>query len=141
MLQEELDALKAPVLVTALVNDSVATYMAQQYVCGGRAVLGGIFGTGTNGAYLEDLAPSPSSLPDHVVINTEWGGFDDQARLLPTVQYDLDLDQSCSGAPYWRHTSTIFDIWQSGLPRRCFSPGGFRRRCSHCSPKTLQRAP
>ena len=118
MLQEELDALKAPVLVTALVNDSVATYMAQQYVCGGRAVLGGIFGTGTNGAYLEDLAPSPSSLPDHVVINTEWGGFDDQARLLPTVQYDLDLDQSSLHPGEQRYEKMLSGMYLGELFRR-----------------------
>jgi hexokinase len=119
MLQEELDALGAPVLVAALVNDSVATYMAQQYVCGGRAVLGGIFGTGTNGAYLEDLAPSsPSSPPNRVVINTEWGGFDDHAHLLPTVQYDLDLDQSSLHPGEQRYEKMLAGMYLGELFRR-----------------------
>jgi hexokinase len=119
MLQEELDVLGAPVLVAALVNDSVATYMAQQYVCGGRAVLGGIFGTGTNGAYIEDLAPSsPSSPPNRVVINTEWGGFDDHARLLPTVQYDLDLDRSSLHPGEQRYEKMLSGMYLGELFRR-----------------------
>jgi len=118
MLQEELDVLKAPVLVTALVNDSVATYMAQQYVCGGRAVLGGIFGTGTNGAYLEDLGPSPSSPPNRVVINTEWGCFDDHAHLLPTVRYDLDLDQSSLHPGEQRYEKMLSGMYLGELFRR-----------------------
>jgi hexokinase len=128
MLQEELDALRAPVLVTALVNDSVATYMAQQYVCGGRAVLGGIFGTGTNGAYLEDLAAvgkvqgsektAPSSQSNRVVINTEWGGFDDHAHLLPTAQYDLDLDQSSLHPGEQRYEKMLSGMYLGELFRR-----------------------
>jgi hexokinase len=128
MLQEELDALRAPVLVTALVNDSVATYMAQQYVCDGRAVLGGIFGTGTNGAYLDDLAAvgrisssgktAPLSPPNHVVINTEWGGFDDHAHLLPTVQYDLDLDKSSLHPGEQRYEKMLSGMYLGELFRR-----------------------
>jgi hexokinase len=128
MLQEELDVLRAPVLVTALVNDSVATYMAQQYVCGGHAVLGGIFGTGTNGAYLEDMAAAgevqgsektaPPSPPNSVVINTEWGSFDDHAHLLPTVQYDLDLDQNSLHPGEQRYEKLLSGMYLGELFRR-----------------------
>lgn len=127
MLQEGLDALGAPVLVSALVNDSVATYMAQQYVCGGRAVLGGIFGTGTNGAYLEDLAAvgkiqssGATTSPSSVVINTEWGGFDDDddARLLPVTQYDLDLDQSSLHPSEQRYEKMLSGMYLGELFRR-----------------------
>jgi hexokinase len=130
MLQEELDALRAPVLVTALVNDSVATYMAQQYVCGGRAVLGGIFGTGTNGAYLEDLtavgkvqggektAAPPPSPPNYVVINTEWGGFDDHAHLLPAARYDLDLDKDSLHPGEQRYEKMLSGMYLGELFRR-----------------------
>jgi len=128
MLQEGLDALRAPVLVSALVNDSVATYMAQQYVCGGRAVLGGIFGTGTNGAYLEDLAAvgkiqggektAPPSPPNHVVINTEWGGFDDHAHLLPALQYDLDLDKDSLHPGEQRYEKMLSGMYLGELFRR-----------------------
>ena len=128
MLQEQLDVLRAPVLVTALVNDSVATYMVQQYVCGGRAVLGGIFGTGTNGAYLEDLAAVGKaqssektglpSQPNRVVINTEWGGFDDHAHLLPTVQYDLDLDQNSLYPGQQRYEKMLSGMYLGELFRR-----------------------
>ena len=131
MLQEMLDALRAPVLVTALVNDSVATYMAQQYVCGGRAVLGAIFGTGTNGAYVEDLAAvgkihdstrtSLSSIPppnDRVAINTEWGSFDDHEHVLPAVQYDLDLDRSDLHPGEQRYEKMLSGMYLGELFRR-----------------------
>lgn len=128
MLQEGLDALGAPVLVSALVNDSVATYMAQQYVCGGRAVLGGIFGTGTNGAYLEDMAAvgkiqssGGTASPSSVVINTEWGGFDDDdddARLLPVTQYDIDLDQSSLHPGEQRYEKMLSGMYLGELFRR-----------------------
>ena len=128
MLQEELDALGAPVSVTALVNDSVATYMAQQYVCGGRAVLGAIFGTGTNGAYIEDLTnvgklpssarTSPSSPQNRVAINTEWGGFDDRERLLPVTRYDLDLDRHSLHPGEQRYEKMLSGMYLGELFRR-----------------------
>jgi hexokinase len=101
MLQEELDALDVPVLVSALANDTVGTYMTQQYVSGGSCALGAVFGTGTNGAYLEKASniskmdgSDGTKGASHMVINTEWGGLDDQTRLLPITQFDYDVDGS-----------------------------------------------
>src|SRR5690349_16276646 len=58
LLQDEIDRLQLPVKVAALVNDTVGTLMAHSYGAPGThgAVLGAIFGTGTNGAYLEKLS-------------------------------------------------------------------------------------
>merc|ERR1712000_108885 len=55
LLQTEIDKLKLPVKVAALVNDTVGTLMARSYTSTGahRSTLGAIFGTGTNGAYIE----------------------------------------------------------------------------------------
>ena len=58
MLQDEIDALHLPVRVAALVNDTVGTLMARSYTSPGKTgtLLGAIFGTGTNGAYVEKLS-------------------------------------------------------------------------------------
>ena len=58
LLQTEIDALHLPVKVAALVNDTVGTLMARSYTSPGKTstFLGGIFGTGTNGAYVEKLS-------------------------------------------------------------------------------------
>src|ERR1700761_4110687 len=58
LLQEEIDLLHLPVRVAALVNDTVGTLMARSYTSPGKTgtLLGAIFGTGTNGAYVEQLA-------------------------------------------------------------------------------------
>lgn len=102
LLQKEIDALHLPVKVAALVNDTVGTLMARSYTSPGKTgtLLGAIFGTGTNGAYVEKLDRvkklSKSSDVDNstgeMIINTEWGSFDNQLSVLPTTSYDKSLD-------------------------------------------------
>lgn len=59
----------------------MGTLLTRGYLTG-SCVLGAIFGTGTNGAYVEDvgnlakmgtLAQKPGG---KMIINTEWGAFD-----------------------------------------------------------------
>ncbi|KAK2055290.1 hexokinase [Colletotrichum caudatum] len=106
MLQEALDEQRLPLLVTALANDTVGTLAARAYTSPGRSgnVVGAIFGTGTNGAYMErvsriaklrasarafrDAAPGAA-----MALNTEWGGFDSKLEVLPTTKYDRELDR------------------------------------------------
>ncbi|KAL2133362.1 hypothetical protein VTI74DRAFT_2491 [Chaetomium olivicolor] len=103
LLQDEIDKLHLPVKVAALVNDTVGTLMARSYGSPGKhgAVLGAIFGTGTNGAYLEKLSKLKKPLTGDydkstgmMVINTEWGSFDNQLNVLPNTPWDIALDQS-----------------------------------------------
>ena len=102
LLQEELDLLRLPVKVAALVNDTVGTLMARSYTSPGKAgtLLGAIFGTGTNGAYLEKLSKITKpmegeydSSTGEMVVNTEWGSFDNGMKVLPTTVYDDLLDR------------------------------------------------
>lgn len=102
LLQDEIDALHLPVKVAALVNDTVGTLMARSYTSPGKtgALLGGIFGTGTNGAYIEKLDKLKKPLEGdydkttgEMVINTEWGSFDNQLNVLPNTSYDIQLDK------------------------------------------------
>lgn len=102
LLQSEIDNLGLPVKVAALVNDTVGTLMARSYTSPGKngTVLGAIFGTGTNGAYVEKLSNIKKPVQGDfdkstgdMVINTEWGSFDNQLNVLPTTRWDQQLDQ------------------------------------------------
>jgi hexokinase len=108
LLQKEIDALNLPVTVAALVNDTVGTLMARSYTSPGKTgtLIGAIFGTGTNGAYVEKLervkkmaeidAELDSAAYDKstglMVINTEWGSFDNDLKVMPNTPYDRALD-------------------------------------------------
>jgi hexokinase len=101
LLQQEIDRLHLPVRVAALVNDTVGTLMSRAYTSPGKArtILGAIFGTGTNGAYLEKLSKVTKPLEGKydkstgdMVVNTEWGSFDNELTVLPTTKYDIQLD-------------------------------------------------
>lgn len=92
LLQRSLDAKGVPVTVSALVNDTVGTLLASAYQSGGRSVLGGIFGTGTNGAYLE-AGVKINGVAQSMVINTEWGGYDNERAALPINPFDSAVDR------------------------------------------------
>ncbi|KAI9651451.1 MAG: glucokinase [Trizodia sp. TS-e1964] len=103
LLQTEVDLLHLPVRVAALVNDTVGTLMARSYTSPGKAgtLIGAIFGTGTNGAYVEKLANVTKMVKernyikehDNMIINTEWGSFDNHLSVLPNTPYDILLDK------------------------------------------------
>ncbi|KAB8253723.1 hypothetical protein BDV32DRAFT_133620 [Aspergillus pseudonomiae] len=105
LLQSALDALELPVRVAALVNDTVGTLMARSYTSPGETgtFLGAIFGTGTNGAYVEKLDKiSKMATIEHsdydkttgeMIINAEWGSFDNHLSVLPNTVYDQQLDE------------------------------------------------
>jgi len=103
LLQDEIDLLHLPVKVAALVNDTVGTLMARSYTSPGKVgtLLGAIFGTGTNGAYVEKLdrikkldrnAGGFDTSTGEMIVNTEWGSFDNELQVLPSTSYDRDLD-------------------------------------------------
>jgi len=103
LLQKEIDMLHLPVIVAALVNDTVGTLMARSYTSPGKTgtLLGVILGTGTNGAYVEKLSKITKMPTDtnydkttgEMIVNTEWGSFDNQMSVLPDTPYDRDLDK------------------------------------------------
>jgi hexokinase len=103
MLQESIDKTKLPVQVLALANDSVGTLLSRAYTSQehGSTLAGVIIGTGTNAAYVERLSnverlPKRETEKAHtaIVLNTEWGCFDDELQVLPTTSYDRALDAS-----------------------------------------------
>ena len=109
MLQEAMDSLSLPVRVTALTNDSVGTLMSRAYTSPfpSATLLGAIFGTGTNAAYVERMdniskldttSESMHRSKDGVmVVNTEWGALCDSPQsFLRACRYDDALDSASS---------------------------------------------
>ena len=84
ILQSEIDKRRLPVHVAAIVNDTVGTLMARSYASPSEdgSLIGAIFGTGTNGAYIEKIENIPKL--HHIkglksmVINMEWAAFDNK---------------------------------------------------------------
>lgn len=105
MLQDAIDALNLPVFVAVLANDSVGTLMTRAYSTTRfpKTLVGAIFGTGTNAAYVERLENvkrlhnrdefGHRSTEDLMIINTEWGGLDEELHVLPNTRYDALLDK------------------------------------------------
>ena len=109
LLQDEIDKLGLPVKVAALVNDTVGTLMARSYTSTGKekSILGAIFGTGTNGAYIEKLSNIKKPMKGEydgstgeMVVNTEWGSFDNQLNVLPNTPWDKKLDDDSVNPGY-----------------------------------------
>ena len=105
MLQDALDRKHIHVRCSALVNDTCGTLMAAAYERG-DCLCGGIFGTGTNGAYVEsiekltkmgyqadELEQSRKNGLDKMVVNTEWGAFDNERITLPFTIFDSRVDR------------------------------------------------
>jgi hexokinase len=116
LLQDAFDRKHLHVQCVALVNDvgslaqsmllagrspdlqTVGALLSRAYTAGG-CVLGAIFGTGTNGAYLESVSEitklaDRSTDPDaKMVINCEWGAFNNTRTVLPATAYDQKLDR------------------------------------------------
>jgi hexokinase len=78
------------------VNDTVGTLAARAYK-DPQCYVGVIFGTGTNAAYVEKVSEIPKwkgpNKTGKMVINMEWGSFDDTKQVLPLTHYDLALDR------------------------------------------------
>jgi len=99
LLQDALNRKNLHVKCTALVNDTVGTLLSHAYVTG-SCLLGAIFGTGTNGAFVEKTAnftkmgnTLSSVNSDVMVVNTEWGAFDNERSVLDVTPFDNKLDR------------------------------------------------
>jgi len=85
------------VKVAALVNDTVGTLMSHAYN-DPQTLVGVILGTGTNAAYVESANAIPKWTggeikSNEMIINTEWGAFDNERKVLPWTKYDEQQDQ------------------------------------------------
>ncbi|CAH1767704.1 14911_t:CDS:2 [Entrophospora sp. SA101] len=97
MLQESLNFKGVPVEVVALINDTVGTLLAHSYEHP-NTLLGVIFGTGTNGAFLEKISNIKklkdfTDTEEKMIVNIEWGAFDNERKVLPLTMFDNKLDR------------------------------------------------
>ncbi|KAJ3116408.1 hexokinase A [Nowakowskiella sp. JEL0407] len=100
--------------IAALVNDTVGTLMSHAYL-DSQTHVGVILGTGTNAAYFEPMdkipkwrgGPVPSN---EMVVNTEWGAFDNEQIVLPVTKFDRRLDRASPNPQ-----SQIFEKMISGM--------------------------
>ncbi|KAF9774375.1 hypothetical protein IL306_007622 [Fusarium sp. DS 682] len=109
LLQEAINDISLPVRVCVLANDAVGTLLARAYTSKTKSstVASIILGTGTNAAYVERISNIQrlgtetgdclSTQKEGVmVINTEWGSWDDSLNVLPHTRFDKLIDESSS---------------------------------------------
>ena len=81
--------------VVAMINDTVGTMLAR-CIDNRDCYVGLILGTGTNACYLEDSSKiakwDGKRKTNHMIINMEWGNFDQSRKVLPFTKYDNELD-------------------------------------------------
>lgn len=129
MLQKHIDILNVPVTIVALANDTVGTLLSRAYAndvaqTNSNTVIGCIFGTGTNGAYFERISNIPklagANLPKNIegmVINTEWGSFDNSLEVLPRTKFDDIVDKETSNKGYHLFEKRISGMFLGELLR------------------------
>ncbi|KAG4302375.1 hypothetical protein PCK1_001357 [Pneumocystis canis] len=83
-----------PVEVAILANDTTGTLIASNYV-DSQTEIAVIFGTASYMEYVKYIPKInhmnlPPDLP--IVINCEWGAFDNEQLVLPRTKYDIQLD-------------------------------------------------
>ena len=87
-----------PIKLAALINDTTGTLIASAYT-DDTMKIGCIFGTGCNGAYMENCGSIPKlahlNLPADmpIAINCEYGAFDNEHVVLPLTPYDQIIDR------------------------------------------------
>ncbi|KAH0139544.1 putative hexokinase Kxk, partial [Aureobasidium melanogenum] len=96
-LRRAMEKRQLPVKLVALINDTTGAMIASAYH-DPETIVGAIFGTGCNAAYMEDSDSIPKikgRLPPAcpVAINCEYGAFDNSHTVLPMTKYDHIIDE------------------------------------------------
>ncbi|KAI0260937.1 hypothetical protein BC834DRAFT_898112 [Gloeopeniophorella convolvens] len=123
LLQDAFDRKHLHVKCVALVNDTVGAALSRAYTTGG-CVLGAIFGTGTNGAYLEQVSNitklgngAAAEAGGVMMVNTEWGGFDNARLALPTTPFDNKLDRESINPRFQAYEKFISGMYLGEITR------------------------
>lgn len=104
-LREKIEERNLPFNLICVINDTVGAMVASAY-SDPLTIVGGIFGTGCNAAYMSSieaikkLSPNAEQLKDgeghmtgRMAINCEYGAFDNAHRVLPRTKYDVEIDE------------------------------------------------
>ncbi|KAJ3108894.1 hexokinase A [Physocladia obscura] len=111
----------ASIKVTALVNDTTGTLVSHAYVQPSTRV-GVILGTGTNCAYvekIENITKYKNTDPNvkEMLVNTEWGAFDDEQVVVPRNKYDVKVDRSMNGMGKYTFEKLISGMYLGEIVR------------------------
>ncbi|KAF1839686.1 hypothetical protein BDW02DRAFT_563740 [Decorospora gaudefroyi] len=108
-LRKHLEARELPVELICVINDTVGAMVASAYT-DPETIIGGIFGTGCNAAYMahtsaiKKLDANDQRITDasrhngtaagdeKMAINCEYGAFDNAHRILPRTKFDEQID-------------------------------------------------
>ncbi|KAK7192878.1 hypothetical protein DPSP01_013174 [Paraphaeosphaeria sporulosa] len=104
-LRAKIEERKLPLDLICVINDTVGAMVASAYN-DPATIIGGIFGTGCNAAYMSSissikkLSPDDERLKDkngntrpRMAINCEYGAFDNARKVLPLTKYDVQIDE------------------------------------------------
>jgi len=123
LLQDAFDRKHIHVRCIALVNDTVGAMLSHAYATGG-CILGAIFGTGTNGAFplpvseITKLGNNAAVLKGgDMILNTEWGGFDNTRTVLPSTPFDQKLDRESINPTYQAFEKFISGMYLGEIVR------------------------
>jgi hexokinase len=104
-------------------SQTVGAALSRAYTAGG-CVLGAIFGTGTNGAYLEQVANitklgnGPAAAGGGVMmVNTEWGAFDNGRAVLPRTPFDNKVDRESINPRFQAYEKFISGMYLGEITR------------------------
>ncbi|KAI1621889.1 hexokinase [Exophiala viscosa] len=106
LLRSAIEKRKIPVKLVALINDTTGALIASRYK-DPETIIGAIFGTGCNAAYIEKCNNIPKLKAydqnisqvgtghedDMMAINCEYGAFDNSHKVLPRTPYDEAIDK------------------------------------------------
>ncbi|CAD6921572.1 unnamed protein product [Tilletia controversa] len=134
LLQNSLDSQKRRVRVRALVNDTVGALLTSSYQTGGKTLMGAIFGTGTNAAIVSEIervgkisigkdgkvGGVGKDHPTHMLINTEWGAFDQKGSSLPSTMFDNFVDRLAIRQRHHRFEKMISGMYLGEICRAVF---------------------
>ena len=106
-----------------LAAQTVGAALSRAYTAGG-CVLGAIFGTGTNGAYLEQVANitklgnNPAAAEGGaMMVNTEWGAFDNGRAVLPRTPFDNKVDRESINPSFQAYEKFISGMYLGEITR------------------------
>ncbi|KAI9204576.1 hexokinase-domain-containing protein [Polychytrium aggregatum] len=109
------------ITVSALVNDTAGTLAAHAYT-DPQTLIGVILGTGTNAAYVENVHnvkkyKGPiSETSKEMIMNTEWGGYDEES-VLPFTKYDVMVDRQSANPNSQRLEKMISGMYLGEVTR------------------------
>jgi len=118
MLQDALDRKHLHVKCT----ETVGTLLSRSYAVG-DCLLGCIFGTGTNAAFVDDvttftkLGEDIKSKGGKMIANTEWGAFDNERRVLPFTEFDNKVDRESVNPRFQAFEKFISGMYQGEITR------------------------